>query len=583
MMVAGAAFGSSALASLTPLSTATSDADARKPFKLYMGGIEAGQSYMAGSGSLSAAIGEQAALQFKLYAPTFPLEIGIPIRWMYFSEVLFDGLLTNWRIEVEPSQSLIVYSCTANDWTALLARHKINRNFIDASLVTIVDSLLDNELAGNGLSIGTIESWLALPLVDSQGGSALDVLKDAGAALGLVLTVDSDRRIHLRADSLPIAPFTINASIIEQVFTLDNSADDYRNMQTVVVTGTPSDNTTALVVTYAKENEDQIAERAAIEGTDGRYEAMDTLTHPTSNDIVDLQVLAQGYAEAKLATAGTLMRTITCVVRGYGWQPGQLGTVTQSTAGISGDYTIQQMNVQEIDTQLIRTTLTLMPDTLKQRSYQSWLRMIDRGKVVVQLPGTAATSRTTVTFSTPGSFNWTVPAGVTLITLTLTGASASGSGAWLVRSMTDPRIGCVGTAYNGKKGGNGGKAVASVSVTPGDEINLVVGGKGTLGGSYGELSLSGCPIFAAAPTNGQDATDTTAYRLGVLLAAAYKGTKSIAGTTSNLNGIAGANGGGSGGIVTVGGGKTGGAGGQYYGTQTGIPGADGMIEIEYVA
>jgi large repetitive protein len=73
-----------------------------------------------------------------------------------------------------------------------------------------------------------------------------------------------------------------------------------------------------------------------------------------------------------------------------------------------------------------------------------------------------------VSFTSPGSFNWTVPAGVTSVQVVAIGAGGGGAG---LLSLT-------GT---GAAGGSGAQVTTTLSVTPGQVIALVVGGGGTAG------------------------------------------------------------------------------------------------------
>lgn len=88
---------------------------------------------------------------------------------------------------------------------------------------------------------------------------------------------------------------------------------------------------------------------------------------------------------------------------------------------------------------------------------------------------------TVLSYTTPGSYTWTVPDGVTLIQIVATGG---GGGASL------PGTG------SGGNGGNGGMVTATLAVTPGDTLSLYVGGGGagttqfTGGGGGGSTNVN---------------------------------------------------------------------------------------------
>lgn len=78
-----------------------------------------------------------------------------------------------------------------------------------------------------------------------------------------------------------------------------------------------------------------------------------------------------------------------------------------------------------------------------------------------------------IVYTTPGTYLFTVPIGITLLTCTVVGAGGGGGGLW------NP-----GDAWSGAGGGSGGfYSAQTISVTPGTIIQIVVGAGGA-GGSY---------------------------------------------------------------------------------------------------
>ncbi len=94
----------------------------------------------------------------------------------------------------------------------------------------------------------------------------------------------------------------------------------------------------------------------------------------------------------------------------------------------------------------------------------------------------APASATTQTWNTPvfGGYDWVVPAGITTATFELRGASGGLAG--------------------GSVGGKGGKAVATIAVTPGETLHINVGGAGF------NAASSGVPSSTGAGTNGGGAS-----------------------------------------------------------------------------
>lgn len=576
-------FGSCALASDTKANTALIDGDATNPFQLYLDGVKREHSanpieseVLISSLQGSHSLGEPHECSFILINPFIAPFEGQEVRLTYYADVLFAGTIRDIELSHNNTLTAIQYHCTCTDWTELLSRHVILRNFQEAAPHNIITSLLDNELAGNGLSIGTIDTVVSLPLVDSQGGTALELVGDIAASTGQILLVDDQRRINLLAVSAPSGPMDLTTSTVLSA-SIGYSRDDYRNVQTARVTGTPADGSDEdpLIVDSTDQNDEEITERQAIEGTNGRYESFDEITHPTSNNATLLQLMGQSYCTAKLAIAGKIKQTLRCSLIGYGWRPGQSVLATFETLGVGGDWYVQRVSYRTDIPGKLLYDLELSITSLRQRAWSAWLRIIDRGKIVVQLPGVPASTAVTETFANTGAQNWTVPANVYSVTITAIGASGAGGGSNVYWDRRD--VCFISAGVDGKKGGNGGYAVATVSVTPGQELNLVVGTRGGTGGAAGVSGESSCATLSA-PGTGTSATVTTVHRAGVLLVQANGGT---GGSPT----VAGSPGGGSGGIVTIGGGKTGGAGGYAFGTaltKPGQVGKHGEIQIAYV-
>ena len=195
--------------------------------------------------------------------------------------------------------------------------------------------------------------------------------------------------------------------------------------------------------------------------------------------------------------------------------------------------------------------------------------------------------QTTETFTSGTS--WTVPCGVTSVTVTIWGGGGGGGG-----SSTN--------GSGGSGGGGGARVTNTFVVTPGTVINYTIGAGGTAGsaaggtgGSGGQTSVtSGVPAMSAAGGTGG------AGNAGAAGVAGANGTSSGGTLTNGTNGIAGGASGGNGGngggtTTTFGNGNTnaagspgtapggGGGGGERAGgtSFTGGAGGSGQISFSY--
>ena len=97
-------------------------------------------------------------------------------------------------------------------------------------------------------------------------------------------------------------------------------------------------------------------------------------------------------------------------------------------------------------------------------------------------------------FTESGTFNFTVPATVTKITVEAWGSGGAGGGSTAAGG---------GSARGGAGGGGGAYASSTLTVEPGQELQVVVGAGGT--GVFGDDGNAGSPSFAGPDTNPDNA------------------------------------------------------------------------------
>jgi len=566
MMLAGAVLGGAAYASTEQDNGNSADAQAIRPFTLEINGVDRADWFRVDSLQISDTLGQPMSCSFTLVNPTARPRLGDVVRVLYYSEVLIAGLMT--RCQPKPSIDLgtTFYECESSDWSILLTRRRMRRNFTDAPVANIVDSILDNELAGDGLTIGTIDQGASIPIVDVKNGRVFDMLRDIAGATGQSMYVDFNKAIQFVSTSNQDSPKPLTYSTVEDS-SLTEDLEGYRNVQTVIVTGTPGAGQDAETAVVTRENADQIEERLAIEGGTGRYEEMEEVTHPTSNDGADLTLLGIGVARLLLMTRGTPRKTLRCRVRGYGFRAGQFVSVDLPAVNASGTWLIQRAMLSEQSIQYPVYDIEATQSSSQIRAYESWLNIVKSGKVVVQMPGSVTSN--SVTYGTPGAYTWPVPSGVTSVEIECVGGSGGGGGAagyW---------------GYSGGNGGNSGRAVTILSVLPGQSLDLVVGSAGVAG-----ISTSADDSYSW--TSGSDGTASSVSFSGSIVCQGNPGGGGTRALDPGFNdGADGSTGSGIGDAVSVGGGRTGGARGRdlapYPDTSytNPSPGADGYIVIRW--
>ena len=507
--------------------------------------------------------GQPSTASFTLVNPFESPSVGDTIRVLYYAQVIFAGTID--RIS-KSSPDLVsrFFGIECLDWSQVLFRRKINRTFTNQSVLQIVNSILTTELFSELITLGTLETTVVVPLVETKNARIFDVLRDVAATTGQTFYVDFYKVIQMRSITVTASPLVFSeANVLLDGATVDIDRDTYRNTQTSLVTGTPAAGVAANTYAYTESNLDQIAARKAIEGGTGIYEEIQEITHPTSNDATQLGQLAIGYAVVSLILSGTPRQTIKCPVREYGFRSGQIATVNLPTFGIVGTYVIQRVTVREQGGQYLFHELELTSSNAQQRAYESWLSIVKGAKVTVKIPGAITTNL--ATFSTPGATTWTVPGGVTQAQFVCFGGSGGAGGYWKTvnkHGSVTPGDWTCDRAANGGVGGNGGKVISIRTVVAGQVYDVVVGAKGAAAtlqiGSIDSLAVCGNNT-----NNSGSAGTVSTVKLGTVTMAQADGggggNKASGTSASGTEGADGSPGSGFGDLIGVGGGKIGGA------------------------
>jgi hypothetical protein len=175
----------------------------------------------------------------------------------------------------------------------------------------------------------------------------------------------------------------------------------------------------------------------------------------------------------------------------------------------------------------------------------------------------SSTPHNTQIYSTPGSYTFTVPANVTQITFMAGAGGGGGGGGWY---------------YSAAGGGGGGAYISVLTVTPGQQIAVVVGAGGTggsrdVGGTGGNSSVAGYTAYGG--TGGQGGVNNSSSTRTGGVGGAGGGYGGYGGNGGSACGASAGGDGGSGGGI----GGTAGAGGNsdngYSGGIAGLGGGGG--------
>lgn len=545
------------------------------PFTIEISGV----SYkgLVNTLSLDAELGRQGTAQFSLINLNVVPEIGEPVRVLFYDDVLFVGAVDRYRLESNNLQTFVRYDFECTDNSYLLFRRKVKATFVNQTPAAIATAFINRELFYDGITLGIVDVHNPIPVAEADGTSIFEFLNEVAVSVGAVFYIDNDKKLNFVSTTVDTAITPLTQDNIETC-TMEIDRETYRNNQTTTVTG--SGNATHLVVTLERSNSEQVSNQASIEGTSGVYSDRFAITHPSSNDTVQLTRLANAYNKIWLGIAGSIRRSITVRTRQYGYKAGQFVSVSLDHLGITGTWVIQRLSMREESGRFLIYSMELNQTSLIRRSQELWINVVNKGTIAV-LPPTAILTNSQ-TFSTPGADTFTVPGGVTEVQVTVYGGGGGGGG----EAVSNwPGYGGRRAAH-GANGGGGGLAISVLSVTPGEILTLSIGAGGGSGvGQYLFESTTN-----ALGGNGINGTNSYVSRSGGQVCLAYGGEGGRGGlanarfqqvqswpTGRSGSGLFGQ-------VITPGGAANGGTGGTASsGTfaSNGLAGSNGRIIVEW--
>lgn len=550
------------------------------PFTIEVAGVSMKGHQLINSLTMDFELGRQGTARFSLYNIGISVEIGAPVRIFYYSERLFVGAVDRISVKSNNQKTFVQYDFECTDNSYLLFRKKVKFELSAISVSGIAYHIIGSTLAGDGVTLGTVDNNVTIPSATADGVSAFEFLNSVAIAAGMVFYIDKDKVLQFIGASQIPAPYTLDQDIVNDC-SIELDRETYRNRQTTTVTGTPqTEGQTALVVSLTRDNTEQQEVRASIEGGSGIYNDITSITHPRSNTSLELIRLANAYNKILLALTGSIRQSLSVTTRQVGFEVGQVATVDLPHVGAGGDWIIRRVSLREESGRFLISSLQLSQTSLMRRAQELWVEVVRKGTLSILPPSATYASGSTITATGIGS--WQVPVGVTDVQVSLYGSGGGGGGGANSNYLSQRRT------ADGASGGSGGLVIKVLSITPGTVITYWVGAGGA-GGA--ESYYANSPADAIGAT-GTDGTETYIEIDGVKVARAYGGRGGLGGWANALRSFAtsyppGASQGGIGGnAITVGGAGTGRFGGvgpsaNGSGGGNGTAGANGRIIFEW--
>jgi len=444
--------------------------------ELFINGFDFYPYLLQGTLEIERKINDRSSARFTIINPQFLPSAGSVVRIRRYGTWRFGGTIERLRSDVSTNDVILSYQVECADWSRTLERRTLTYTTFNVSAKDLIYQLLTITLSNESLYPAFLEDSPTFPYIEIKDLRFSEVFRDVADGSGMSWWVDPEQGVHLVKTAYAAAPFTLgDGTIVDPQ--VEETREQYRNVMYVTVTGTPPDTSAqANEVSVTRQDDNEIWNRYIIEGGTGRYEVIEKLTHPASNDPIELQKLGITYCIFRLRRSGRNGRPFRATTYTFGLEPGMLASVDVSRLGLNKDsMIITSVTEKHQDTDFwqydVEGTFT-DPNELVTEAY---LRMLQTGRAILLMPIGVFVGTNAITSS--GDFTIT-GSGSVEVQVVCNGASGGGGGYTGI------------SQFNGGKGGNGGKASSFRTFPAGTVLTVTIGTAGASGAGMNRTVLA---------------------------------------------------------------------------------------------
>ena len=504
-------------------------------------------SIQVGSLTATRVLNGKSSMQCTLLNPTIKLIAGQRVTFVAASKVMFGGRIKTITLSAPPDESVLSYQIDCAGWEDELERIILNTSYTFTNAGQLIkNALADGGVLAEGFHEGQIDTGPLINTAVADFVKLSEYLRDVATAGGGAIEIDTDHTVNFRRVEFPVAPFAVLPAEVEDV-QVSEDLDGYTNFVNVHVDSNAGSNTAFVSRFDAVE----MANRAAVEGGRGLYQTSEKITHPTSNDVVELARYGITYALMILSARGRVNKPFTAKLRRPLLDIGQIINANLPGMDLFGNYQITNVTITD-EGGLLLYEISATFASKRNLNLDSMLKVIQAAKATIVLP--VNNWANTVTLTSGGT--WTVPgSGMVEVEIASYGPGGGGAGGM-------DNLGLVFS--NGGEGGAGGRAISLRSILAGTVLTIVVGTGGAGGGTNANGGAGSGPTYVGSSAEPR-------------IAQGDAGDGGIAGFENNAR--PGAYGSGIGDYIAPAQGGYGGAGGIQGGA--GSAGTNGKVVIRY--
>jgi len=160
--------------------------------------------------------------------------IGESVKIEYLRTVIFAGPIERISEKKEMHLETVLFQeIEAVGWEQILDRHLVARSFENSTIGDIVDTLLADELLGEGFTVAQLPVSPNLEIGVFNYQSVFEVFGEISEIFGWDWWIDVDKGIHFVESGTNAAPMDIDNSTQYESLSVDLEIGDYRNRQYV--------------------------------------------------------------------------------------------------------------------------------------------------------------------------------------------------------------------------------------------------------------------------------------------------------------------------------------------------------------
>ena len=158
---------------------------------------------------------------------------GAPVEiYDYSGNLIFSGFINYPRVTNPIGTDALFFDIEAIDQHELADRYLVAEAFVNQTAGYIVNTILTNYLAADGVTVGNIEAGITLDVAKfPRANTVAEVLDNLAEICGFVWFIDFDKKLYFQERNATVAGFNLTDTSRILNINVRNDRSKYRNRQ----------------------------------------------------------------------------------------------------------------------------------------------------------------------------------------------------------------------------------------------------------------------------------------------------------------------------------------------------------------